>query len=137
VTPIVIELAGEPQGKGRPRFVRSTGHAFTPAATRKYESALRLAAQGVMAGRTPIEGAVDVEVLACMPIPTSWSKGKRASAITGAVKPTSRPDVDNLVKVLDAFNEIVWRDDKQVVSCRVAKVYSEKPCLRVEIRAAA
>ena len=137
MTPIVIELAGEPQGKGRPRFVRSTGHAYTPAATRSYETTLRLAAQEVMAGRIPIDGPIDVEVLACMPIPASWSMIKRSGAIQGKIKPTSRPDVDNLVKMLDAFNEIVWRDDKQVVSCRVAKIYSEKPCLRVEVRAAA
>jgi Holliday junction resolvase RusA-like endonuclease len=137
MTPIVIELAGEPQGKGRPRFVRSTGHAYTPAATRSYETTLRLAAQAVMAGRIPIDGAVEVEVLACMPIPASWSRVKRSDAITGMIKPTSRPDVDNLVKMLDAFNEIVWRDDKQVVSCWVSKVYSDKPRLRVEVRAAA
>ena len=137
MTPIVIELAGEPRGKGRPRFVRSTGHAYTPAQTRSYETMLRLAAQEVMAGRTPIEGPLQVDVLACMPIPVSWSKGKRANAITGTVKPTSRPDCDNLVKMLDAFNEVVWRDDKQVVSCRVEKIYSEKPRLRIEVRAAA
>lgn len=136
MTPIVIELAGEPKGKGRPRFVRSTGHAYTPAQTRSYESMLRLAAQEAMAGRIPIDGPVEVEVLACMPIPVSWSKGKRAGAIAGTVKPTSRPDVDNLVKMLDAFNEVVWRDDKQVVWCRVAKVYSEKPRLRIDVRAA-
>jgi Holliday junction resolvase RusA-like endonuclease len=136
VTPIVVELDGEPKGKGRPRFVRSTGHAFTPAATRSYEGALRLAAQAVMVGRTPVEGPLAVEVLASMPIPASWSKGKRYAAIAGTIKPTSRPDVDNLVKMLDAFNEVVWRDDKQVVSCRVAKIYSEKPSFRVEVRAA-
>jgi len=45
--------------------------------------------------------------------------------------------VDNLVRCSTHSNEIVWRDDKQVVSCRVAKIYSEKPCLRVEVRAAA
>jgi Holliday junction resolvase RusA-like endonuclease len=137
VTPIVIELAGEPKGKGRPRFVRSTGHAYTPAQTRSYEAVLRMAAQDVMAGRTPIDGPIMVDVLACMPIPASWSKGKRANAIAGSVRPTSRPDVDNLVKMLDAFNEVVWRDDKQVVWCQVSKIYSEKPCLRVEVRAAA
>lgn len=137
MTPIVIELAGEPKGKGRPRFVRSTGHAYTPAQTRSYESMLRLAAQEAMAGRIPIDGPVEVEVLACMPIPVSWSKRKRSDAIAGTVKPTSRPDVDNLVKMLDAFNEVVWRDDKQVVWCRVAKVYSEKPRLRIDVRAAA
>lgn len=136
MTPIVITLAGEPKGKGRPRFVRSTGHAYTPAQTRSYETMLRLAAQEVMAGRIPVDGPLEVEVLACMPIPVSWPKGKRAGAIAGTVKPTSRPDCDNLVKMLDSFNEVVWRDDKQVVSCRVAKIYSEKPCLRVEVRAA-
>lgn len=136
MTPIVIELAGEPKGKGRPRFVRSTGHAYTPAQTRSYESMLRMAAQDVMAGRIPIDGPLEVEVLARMPIPASWSMIKRSHAIQGKIKPTSRPDVDNLVKMLDSFNEVVWRDDKQVVSCRVAKIYSEKPCLRIEVRAA-
>lgn len=136
MTPIVIELAGEPKGKGRPRFVRSTGHAYTPAQTRSYESMLRLAAQEVMAGRIPLDGPLEVDVVARMPIPVSWSKRKRADAITGTVRPTSRPDCDNLVKMLDSFNEVVWRDDRQVVWCRVAKIYSEKPCLRIEVRAA-
>ena len=36
MSPIVIEIAGEPRGKGRPRFARS-GHTYTPAATRAYE----------------------------------------------------------------------------------------------------
>jgi hypothetical protein len=37
--------AGELHGKDGPRFVRATGVAFTSAATRSYEAALRYAAQ--------------------------------------------------------------------------------------------
>lgn len=36
VDTITIRLAGAAQGKGRPRFARKTGHAFTPAKTRGY-----------------------------------------------------------------------------------------------------
>jgi len=52
---IVIELAGEPQGKGRPRFVALDRSRLYAAAPRSYETTLRLAAQEVMAGRIPIE----------------------------------------------------------------------------------
>ena len=42
------------------------------------------------------------------------------------------PDLDNLKKfVLDVLNEIVWRDDSQIVQLSGAKEYSENP--RTEI----
>lgn len=131
---IVVFLAGEPRGKGRPRFVRATGHAFTPADTRKYESHLRLAAQDAMAGRPPIEGPVDVEVFAAFPVPQSWSRSKRANALLGLTRPTVKPDWENIAKMLDAFNEVVWRDDRQVVDGCIRKVYSDTPCLRITVR---
>lgn len=132
---IVVELSGSPQGKGRPRFVRATGHAFTPANTRKYESHLRLAAQDVMQGRAPLEGPIAIDVLAVFPVPASWSKAKRAAALLRLVHPTTKPDIDNTAKLVgDGFNEIVWRDDKQIVSATIVKQYGERPMLRVEIR---
>ena len=50
--PVVINFAGEPVAKGRPRFASIGGkpRAFTPAKTRKYESALQYAAQQAMDG---------------------------------------------------------------------------------------
>lgn len=130
---IVVELAGAPQGKGRPRFARATGRAYTPAATRSYEGALRLAAQEVMAGRAPLDGPIKVQVDARMPIPASWSKKKRAAALDGLVLPTGKPDADNLLKACDAFNEILFRDDRQIVDVTVRKRYSDRPALRVEV----
>jgi Holliday junction resolvase RusA-like endonuclease len=130
---IIIELVGEPRGKGRPRFVRKTGVAFTPAATRNYEASLRLAAQDVMAGRAPMEGAISVVIDAYFPVPTSGPRRKREAALTGAVRPQVKPDLDNIIKNFDALNEIVCRDDKQIVDATVRKSYSDRPRLRIEI----
>lgn len=131
--PIVVELAGVPEGKGRPRFARKTGHAYTPAKTRSYEGALRLAAQDAMAGAIPLLGPVRVTVDAHFPVPQSWSAKKRAAALLGATRPTTRPDWENIAKMLDAFNEVVWRDDAQVVEGRITKRYSDRPRLRIEV----
>lgn len=130
---ITITLAGKPVGKGRPRFSRKSGHAYTPAATRDFENSLRGAGQMVMAGRDLIEGPVEVEVTAYMPIPTSWSRKKQEAAADGLILPMTTPDADNLLKMLDALNEVVWRDDKQIADAVVRKRYSRKPSLRVEI----
>jgi hypothetical protein len=48
---IVIEPAGSPKGKGRLRFSRRSGTAYTPAETRSYESRLKYAGQIAMDGR--------------------------------------------------------------------------------------
>jgi Holliday junction resolvase RusA-like endonuclease len=130
---IVIEIVGEPVGKGRARFARSTGHAYTPAHTRRYENQLRYAAQQAMDGRPPLSGPLSIRIEAHFPVPTSWSRKKRESALAGAVKHIVRPDVDNLVKTVDGLNQIVWRDDRQIVNCLVTKLYSDRPQLRIEV----
>lgn len=134
---IVIELPGEPRGKGRPRFVRRTGHAFTPEKTRSYESMLQGAAIEAMNGKPIIDGPLDVKVEAHFPVPASWSKKKQAAALLGVTRPTKRPDWENIAKMLDAFNGVVWRDDAQVVDGSISKFYSDRPRLVVTVRGAA
>jgi Holliday junction resolvase RusA-like endonuclease len=128
-----IELPGVPQGKGRPRFVRATGHAFTPAKTRSYESMLQGAALEAMAGRLPLDGPLHVVVEAHFPVPASWSRAKRSAALLGVTRPTTKPDWENIAKMLDAFNEVVWHDDRQVVVGTIAKHYSDRPRLVVKV----
>jgi Holliday junction resolvase RusA-like endonuclease len=128
VTSIVIELVGKPKGKGRARVTRA-GIAFTPAATRSYETALRWAAQVAMQGRKPLTGPLSLNVEAFLPVPRSWSKKKQRMAIAGLVRPTGRPDLDNIIKSTDALNAVVWNDDTQVVDVRASKSYSDKPRL--------
>lgn len=133
--PIIVELAGPPHGKGRPRFVRATGHVHTPQRTINYEGELRAAGAAVMAGRVPVTGPLCVLVEAFFPIPASWSVKKRAQALAGLLRPTKRPDWENVAKMLDAFNEVVWRDDAQVVDGRIVKAYSDRPRLVVTVGA--
>ena len=131
---IIVRLAGVPCGKGRPRFVRQTGRVYTPAKTRSYEDALRSAAETEMVGRARLTGPVRVDVIACFPVPASWPRKKRADALSGALRPTTKPDADNLLKVLDAFDAVVWDDDKQVVFASVEKVYGPDPSFRALIQ---
>lgn len=131
----IIELAGEPKGKGRPRFSVENGAAYTPQPTRNYEGSLKYAAQIAMKGAAPIEGALRIEVVASFSIPRSWSKKKQQKALAGLLRPTGRPDCDNVVKMLDALNKVVWRDDAQIVDARISKRYSDRPRLWIEVEA--
>jgi Holliday junction resolvase RusA-like endonuclease len=131
-----IEVAGAPVAKGRPRLTTRGGfaRAYTPAKTQRYEDLLRLAAGLEMANRPLIEGPLFVFVEVYVPIPQSLSKRKRAEAIDGKIRPLTRPDLDNYIKVLDALNGIVWRDDAQIVMLSSSKAYAEKPRLIVTVR---
>jgi Holliday junction resolvase RusA-like endonuclease len=127
--PITFTIAGEPVAKRRPRLTKR-GFVYTPAATRKYGTPARLAAQLAMAGRPPIEWTVQIELTVELPMPASWSRRKTAEAITGHVRPTSRPDIDNYVKAaLDAINSIVVVDDSQVVEFHAIKKFGVAPKL--------
>lgn len=131
---ITIILPGPPVGKGRPRFVRATGAAYTPAKTRAYEDRLRAAATEKMLDRAPLEGALEVGVIALMPIPESWPRGKRHDAARGLIRPTTKPDDDNVLKILDALNGVVWRDDAQRTDTQIRKRYSFTPALHIFVR---
>jgi Holliday junction resolvase RusA-like endonuclease len=125
--PVTVVIAGEPVAKARPRVTRR-GIAYTPAHTRKYEAHGRLAAQLAMGDRPPIEAPVRLELVAELPIPVSWSGRKRSLAVSGDVLPTCRPDVDNYVKAaIDSLNEIVVRDDSQIVEITARKRFSIAP----------
>lgn len=131
---IEIYLAGAPVGKGRPRFVRATGRAFTPEKTVRFEDRLSLAAQAAMAGRALLDGPLSVEVEIRMPIPVSKSKKWKADAAAGLVRPVVKPDADNFAKMLDACNLIVWTDDSQIVDLHVTKQYHEAPAFVARVR---
>ena len=42
-------------------------------------------------------------------------------------KPTKKPDVDNIIKVvLDGLNKTAYEDDKQVVKVSLEKIYTKE-----------
>jgi len=126
-------VAGKPLAKGRVRFVRSTGRAFTPERTVNYEGRVASAAQAAMDGRPPAAGPVVVHLEVRLPIPSSWPIKRQVAAELDHLRPTGKPDADNYLKVLDACNAIVWVDDSQVVAATVTKKYGSFPGITVTV----
>ncbi len=122
-------------GKGRPR-VTLQGHVYTPAATRAHELRVRAAALLAMGGRPPLEGPLLVQVYAHLQPPESWSGWEASAALEGLTRPTSKPDLDNIVKAaLDACNKVLWNDDAQIVEICAGKTYSTAAGLQVLVYA--
>ena len=75
---------------------------------------------------------IKARIQAFYEIPKSSSKVKKTAMLSGELLPTKKPDIDNIVKaVLDALNEVAYRDDTQVVELQVRKQYSERPRLEI------
>lgn len=83
-----------------------------------WETAVRYAAQDV-AGEQPLfEGAVELSIAFYLQRPKSVSDKKRPFM-------TTAPDCSKLVRCTeDALNEVIWKDDCQVVSILASKRYA-------------
>jgi Holliday junction resolvase RusA-like endonuclease len=130
-------IPGTPVAKGRPKFARRGAFvtAYTPEKTASYENLVKVKAEEAMNGRPVIEGAVAAVIWLYVRPPASWSKKKQAAALSGELLPTSKPDVDNVVKgIFDAMNEIVWKDDKQACDVTVRKRYADTARATVSVR---
>jgi Holliday junction resolvase RusA-like endonuclease len=133
---ITFTVPGAPQGKGRARVGSVRGHTrmFTPSKTVAYEGLIAHAAQAAMRGAVLFDQAVGVNLFIDCQVPGSWSQKKQRMALAGEVLPTSKPDVDNVVKaIFDGCNGVLWRDDVLVVDTRIRKRFSATPCVRVEV----
>lgn len=131
---VSFHIPGQPSGKGRPRFARRGAFVatYTDSKTASYENLVKLAASQAMGGRDLIDVPVSVVVGMYHQIPKSWSKKKKNGALSGAILPAVKCDMDNCIKaVFDALNGVVWVDDVQVVELKSIKRYDNIP--RVEV----
>lgn len=132
---IEIVVEGKPEPKLRARFSFKTGRAFTPKKTSQYRDWLRLRAGEAMRETPLFDGPVEVHTVVTVQIPKSFSKKKRAQALLGLLRPTTKPDVDNFLKsALDGLNTVVFKDDAQVVKETTEKVYGDKPMMAIQVR---
>ncbi|HEY5576231.1 MAG TPA: RusA family crossover junction endodeoxyribonuclease [Clostridiaceae bacterium] len=129
---IEFTIPGEPKAKARPRMSTKTGHTYTPQDTINYENWVK---QCFMLSRDKkrLEGQLAAKIYCYFTIPKSASKKKRELMLNGKIRPTKKPDIDNVCKaILDSLNGIAYHDDSQVVECLISKCYSEIP--RVDIK---
>ena len=137
----LFEMSGIPRGKGSVRFrvARTRAGTYFPMPykdekTDAYMKDLTRAAVRAMGNKPPTDRPVAVTLHAFMPIPESWTARAKDDARIGAIRPTGKPDWDNIGKMLDALKGVVWWDDAPIVDGRVIKLYADEPGLRIEVR---
>ena len=112
-------ILGEPAGKGRPRFSNAGGFVktYTPEKTVSYENLVKLEyEQQCRNYRFPDDAQLDVRIVAYYEIPKSTSKKKAKLMEEGKIRPTKKPDFDNIGKIIcDSLNQRAYRDDAQIV----------------------
>lgn len=111
-----FEIEGKPVGKGRPRFKRMGNfvQTYTPEKTAEYEKLVRMKFQN--AGGIITDKPVKIEIVAFFEPPKSTKKRDKAEMLRNKILPTKKPDCDNIAKIiLDALNQIAYKDDAQVV----------------------
>lgn len=83
----------------------------------------------------PIKGPVHLSLIFEMPIPKSASKKKKLDMLENKIKPTTRPDLTNLQKLIeDCLIGSVIVDDNQVISVNSKKLYSSHPQTKVFVK---
>lgn len=132
-----FSIPGEPTGKGRPRVVRNGAftRTYTPGKTATYENLVKLEYQRQCgAERFSDDAQLKMTVKAFYGLAVSDSKRKRRAKLNGAIRPTKKPDCDNVGKIIaDSCNGLAYRDDCQIVEMIVEKHYAEIPRVEVEI----
>ena len=133
---IKFDVPGPPQGKGRPRARNAGGyvHMYTPAKTREYEAWIA-ACYRRAAGDAKLLPPIQLEIVARMPIPSSYTKARRRECILGLLPHTGKPDVDNIAKAdADALNGVAYADDTQITTLAITKRYGDPVGLLVRLK---
>jgi len=129
---ISLTVPGEPQGKLRPRW--SPVGTYTPKKTVDYETYIKEMFVISYPGFILLEGALRMQLIAWLMIPKRTSKKKMKLMEERIIRPTKKPDFDNIIKVAaDALEGLAYKNDNQIVTCIIHKYYSVRPRLEIEI----
>lgn len=129
---IRLVIPGKPLGKQRPRVIKN-GITYTPKETVNYETLVKQL-YITQHFQKQLSGPMRVSITAYFPIPESASKKKKELMRTGVIRPETKPDWDNVGKIItDALNDLAYHDDKQIVEATVRKFYSDEPRVEIEL----
>ena len=123
---IKFTVLGLPTAKGRPKFARRGKFiaTYTPTKTREAERDFKVQCLDYRP-QVPLKGALKVTMRVFKPRPSSYSKK--------IIHWTTKPDLDNFIKILDALNEIFWKDDSQITIIHASKEYDVIARTEIEI----
>ena len=137
---VELTILGEPMGKQRPKFSNAGKFVktYTPKETINYESKVVFAyknATDYFFG----DKEVKATIIAFYKLQKQHYKKKGINKegmdkLIGIINPTSKPDCDNIAKIiLDALNGIAYHDDSQITKLVVCKKYAEQPKVIVKL----
>lgn len=129
---INFEIPGEPMGKQRARTTK--WGSYTPEKTVNYETLVKVIYKEKYPKQELIYTPIKMTINAYLKIPKSTPKKHISLMAEGGIRPTKKPDIDNIAKIiLDALNGICYKDDTQVISLTLNKYYGLEPKVEVYI----
>ncbi len=134
---LIIPPTGQKRARSRAVDSHSKSFAMTYTDPEQRKEANRLVAM-MMEHRpdVPFHGPILLGVMAYFGVPAGRSEKARIAALEGEIRPTKKPDLDNLLKqVQDCGNGVFWVDDKQIVGYmpRTGKYYGDPPRWEIDI----
>ena len=129
--PVAFTLYINPVAKARPRVTwdgSGKAHGFTPGKTRDAEADIkRQIIDSLDLSKQSFDAGVPLKLEA------TFYRARPRRLAESVVMPVSRPDTDNLLKLLtDAMQGLIYPDDSQITSVETKKRYGEPP--RIEVR---
>ena len=135
-----FRIIGKPKAKQSAKFrkIKNFVQKYTPKEIVDYVNWVKHSFYKEYPNHLPselIDYQLEMRIDVFFTIPKSFSKTKAALALTRQIRPTVKPDWDNISKnICDALNGIAYPDDKAIVSGSVNKYYSDMDYVNVEIR---
>lgn len=130
---IFLTILGKVKAKQSFKFTRYGGK-YTPPDVKEYAEHIRNCFYAKYPEFEPLEGALRVTIDVFVKIPKSFSKKKTGKAQYGEVRPTVKPDCDNICKnLLDSLNGVAYKDDKQIVDVHIKKFYADIELVQITI----
>jgi Holliday junction resolvase RusA-like endonuclease len=122
----------KPSGKERPRL--ANGIVYTPAKTKAYENYIKGCYIEQCGDVSFGSKSISMHIKAYVPLLSAFRKAEKIDALEGKIKPTAKPDADNVLKaLLDALNEVAYDDDRYIYKISVERIYSDRPRTEVTI----
>ena len=129
-------IKGKAKAKQSVKFT-SGGIKYTPKDIVEYANLVKMNFISTFPAWNPaqyIDKPLSVVINVYKQVPASYSNKKRERALAGEIRPTVKPDCDNIAKnINDALNGIAFPDDKQIVSLTVNKFYAFDERVEVSI----
>ena len=130
---IVITIEGKPLAKSRPRIFSRGGRSFAYDKQADQMKLMREIIRGQF--QSPlVKGPLSMQLTFYFQVPKSFPKKKFHAAIQKELHHTTKPDLDNLIKMYsDLCNSLVYNDDRQIVELIASKCYSLTEYTVIEI----